>query len=548
MFYETLYTNLRAHLLFVIFLLCSLPVFHAQFPGDEFLDHSEVETILTGATLIGDELIYTMVNDRLAKTSVRIVKSDGTVVDLLDEPLPYRSKTLMYKNPDGSVRILLYQLTKYEIGAGYTDIYDITYHEGQSVVDKITDIERMVSLETISSIATDSTGNIYAFASNRLNKIEGNNVVKTLELNDDGRLFSNPEGEVFFIDYPGNTIYQLEDMEPVEKLVLSDAVLEHKVIGNNNFLLLEDRILVYDNDFDFLIADFNPPVTVASLSQLQESDEGFVILDRKQDGFDLIAVDFDFNSEIAYSTEEDLVNSESLVYLSDEFFITSGSYDLEEITNHLFFRKFSFTDPFNPARVEVSLSDFYLTYIKDTTVIDAPPLFIYNAQYRLNNHGDDPPEKLLVFSSRYMSSTSSSAYFRGEHQQIFQNGDEYFADMNTTVPNTHPDPLLAAVPGADYQFNISEQATTAVEIVSSVDEDFSDNKLRLYPNPASEELFMDSDQTLKDIRVYDLSGRLVLFIPGIVEPKLDVSGWAPGQYILHIKTEEGHIKARIVVQ
>lgn len=319
--YEPLYSILKVHFLSVLILLISIPVSHAQFPGNEFLDHSEVETILTGATLLGDELIYTTVNDRFAETSVRIVQSDGTVVDLLDEPLPYRSKTLMHTNPDGSVRILLYQLTKYEIGAGYTDIYDITYHEGQSVVEKITGIEGQFSLETISSIATDSAGNIYAFASNRLSKIEGHTVMNTSELNDDGRLFSNPEGAVFFIDYPGNTIYQLEDMEPVEKLVLSNAVMEHKVVDNSNFLLLEDRILVYDHDFDLLIADFSPPVPVASLSQLQETNDGFVILNRKQDGFDLIEVDLDFISEIVYSTEEDIVNSESLVYFSDDFLL-----------------------------------------------------------------------------------------------------------------------------------------------------------------------------------------------------------------------------------
>ncbi len=50
------------------------------------------------------------------------------------------------------------------------------------------------------------------------------------------------------------------------------------------------------------------------------------------------------------------------------------------------------------------------------------------------------------------------------------------------------------------------------------------------------------------MRVYDLSGRLVLFIPGAVEPTLDVSGWPPGQYIISVKIDEGHLRANIVVQ
>ncbi len=50
------------------------------------------------------------------------------------------------------------------------------------------------------------------------------------------------------------------------------------------------------------------------------------------------------------------------------------------------------------------------------------------------------------------------------------------------------------------------------------------------------------------MRVYDLSGRLVLFTPGVVEPTLNVSGWPPGQYIVSLKTEEGLMRANIVVQ
>jgi hypothetical protein len=67
------------------------------------------------------------------------------------------------------------------------------------------------------------------------------------------------------------------------------------------------------------------------------------------------------------------------------------------------------------------------------------------------------------------------------------------------------------------------------------------SKLALYPNPATDVLFLQSDETVKCIRVFDISGHLLYsgnpMISG--EISVPVSGLSSGTYILQSETESG---------
>jgi hypothetical protein len=73
----------------------------------------------------------------------------------------------------------------------------------------------------------------------------------------------------------------------------------------------------------------------------------------------------------------------------------------------------------------------------------------------------------------------------------------------------------------------------------------------IYPNPASEELFIKhSIETFEqaDIKLFDLSGRIILQETKVkIDCKLDVTSLIPGCYILRIETENEIIQQRIVI-
>ncbi len=80
----------------------------------------------------------------------------------------------------------------------------------------------------------------------------------------------------------------------------------------------------------------------------------------------------------------------------------------------------------------------------------------------------------------------------------------------------------------------------------------SDNvqlKCRIYPNPSkNQEVYLDVEAEIQEVKVFDLQGKLMQteFIPG--EMKIKSTGLTAGTYILHVHTNEGVIRERIILQ
>jgi len=74
-------------------------------------------------------------------------------------------------------------------------------------------------------------------------------------------------------------------------------------------------------------------------------------------------------------------------------------------------------------------------------------------------------------------------------------------------------------------------------------------ELKVYPNPSSETLYLESDQGMNQLRVYDLSGRQVLQLElaGTPYQSLDVGSLKAGIYLLHIEYTNGMLsRTRII--
>lgn len=91
-------------------------------------------------------------------------------------------------------------------------------------------------------------------------------------------------------------------------------------------------------------------------------------------------------------------------------------------------------------------------------------------------------------------------------------------------------------------FNLSWVEFTLTQCTSGIREsDISDNMVTLYPNPATDRLYLKSEEVVNKIRITDISGKQVISLTPVVNNIIDISleGLNPGLYLLQYETAAG---------
>jgi hypothetical protein len=89
--------------------------------------------------------------------------------------------------------------------------------------------------------------------------------------------------------------------------------------------------------------------------------------------------------------------------------------------------------------------------------------------------------------------------------------------------------------------------TFTVEYYIGVDE-LEALELSIYPNPASDKLYINSGDKIREIEVYTLEGRLVISKQiSAFEFRLDVGSLRNGLYFIQIVTEEGRAASKLLI-
>jgi len=102
----------------------------------------------------------------------------------------------------------------------------------------------------------------------------------------------------------------------------------------------------------------------------------------------------------------------------------------------------------------------------------------------------------------------------------------------------------------DYNAPIitNDELTTVAENLS-VEESELQTIVKIYPNPVSNNLFIESKNKIKAITIYDANGRLlqsVTLIGNNTNSKMDLSNLSKGLYFINIKTEVGEQTTKII--
>ena len=77
---------------------------------------------------------------------------------------------------------------------------------------------------------------------------------------------------------------------------------------------------------------------------------------------------------------------------------------------------------------------------------------------------------------------------------------------------------------------------------------FSSDNLTMYPNPVNNTLYIESSSVIKQVSIYDISGRIVraYSIRPNLSQEMGVSDLANGIYLVKVKTAEGETIRKIV--
>ena len=90
-----------------------------------------------------------------------------------------------------------------------------------------------------------------------------------------------------------------------------------------------------------------------------------------------------------------------------------------------------------------------------------------------------------------------------------------------------------------------ETKTSTLSVIESTDS----KSFKIYPNPFKDELYLSSEnQTIKEVSIFDISGKLVKTILNINSKSYRLeAGYLPtGNYIVSIQTEQGVEKYKVI--
>jgi hypothetical protein len=117
---------------------------------------------------------------------------------------------------------------------------------------------------------------------------------------------------------------------------------------------------------------------------------------------------------------------------------------------------------------------------------------------------------------------------------------------------TDPNGRVSVITGVDVEAQngvvhvinkvILPNLTTSVENLRTMD-------IEIYPNPASEVLNIRSTEPFSEIRIMNLTGKMVMQRNiNSTNERIDISGFVPGIYFVNVRNEQEDSTSKIIVR
>jgi hypothetical protein len=151
----------------------------------------------------------------------------------------------------------------------------------------------------------------------------------------------------------------------------------------------------------------------------------------------------------------------------------------------------------------------------------------------------------------YRSDQWNEFYFRSFSEADFFNDDSAIC-LDTRMHCYK----VTAVYESDFDYCESDFSNLVCEVCENIEEESFDERLNIYPNPASEVIHIESSEEMESVCIIDSQGgqvvrwsggQVVRWSGGQGKVEIPVGGLAPGLYLVRVETESGVVMRKVVV-
>jgi hypothetical protein len=133
---------------------------------------------------------------------------------------------------------------------------------------------------------------------------------------------------------------------------------------------------------------------------------------------------------------------------------------------------------------------------------------------------------------------------------IYESFVEASFDACRYIPGTATDNTWNAIPNEQCFYNLDGRNWTIFtpEGSTGINEEFEGTSISIFPNPASDVLYIETEADVQNISLYTMTGQLLRSITVVDErTTIDVSELQSGVYFLSIENEDNVITKKVII-
>ncbi len=519
----------------------------------EFLEHRHVEC-QPGALKVHNknQIYYASHNAAKPMTLVNRVTSDKEFEVLLKFEFT-TAQSKLFVESDSSFQIVLYSLWEYDIpGSGF---YVVNVDGSEISIDTVSyeKLEERTSLR-VTNIEKDQNGDWIFFDQDSTYVFDKNGVKDAAPKQNTNFIrssFRNAEGQLFINWYDNN-----ENENLLQEYVNGEFVTRYTFPGSakvtnllnyqgGNLFAQDNQILLLSSDCTTLQSSWEPDEISGEIRTAKLEGNQVKLLTNGDEHYFLYTLDnqgtWVLEHEAVLGEGEEMYTFDNL---GEDQYLLTGTYNIEDITDNVFFRNTNLVDNSNVFYPKISLrlddvevsrsliDTFEIRFNGDTAFYQT---YSYDFSIDMTNFNFEDYHVANVFSEDFVPvGFADFKFYLGIETDSFPATSTITID--TTISNRWIsfDEVIMAAPGANYMFNNDPNNVIRVSVLTSVEDVNVSDLISFYPNPALNTINIEVEEEIEYLSVYTLEGQLMYYTTKDLKT-IDVSNYSAGSYLLSLR-------------
>ncbi len=514
----------------------------------EYLDHRE-RTSRAGATALTPQgILYVSHHDK--GVSVNLGSYDNQVDEFYSGTW---ANSEIFQLNDTTYQVILDGLNEGDIGA--PGFVAVTLAGSEITVDDYTNGRANIT-ESVLDVINAGTNQWWCLGYKKIFLVRDSSILKEVELDETyDKLFYDDEDRILiFQPYNSQSGLKYFDGETaVPWWTPPNKINDIRLFRGSTFVLYDGVLYQYSDNFLTANNIWQVPDDINDFNQIHITEDFVTFSSVENDTSRIIQCDYD-NSCLTIATEVSPDEKITAVYNLGESELLLSGVSSYTFASQLFFRYKNLNLPSDYQKSQVSIVNAELTPLQldsfPESIMGIDTTWYYEQKFEytttIRNDGSESISLADAYSEYYFIPPFGYNWFYLHSvferpiapQQIVERRDTF-----TFFPTENFD-LKLGIPGAGLRFN--ESADRVIDLLNRSEvEDLSFNDdLKVYPNPSSEYITIETESFISALSIYSSDGKLISYKQGeFLDKKLAVHTYKPGLYYVLIK-EKGNKQMR----